>query len=65
MKALVRLADLEASMEYAFAKHMLLVKRGKELRAQQKVLETLPVGLEAIEEDLKKITQPANTVGGG
>jgi hypothetical protein len=54
MKALTRLAELEASMEYAFAKHMLLVKRRKELQAQYKVLEKLPVGIEAIQDDLEK-----------
>lgn len=55
MKALTRLAELEASMEYAFAKHMLLVKRRTELQAQYKVLENLPVGMEAIQEDLEKL----------
>jgi hypothetical protein len=55
MKALVRLAELEASMEYAFAKHMLLVRRRKELQAQYKVLEALPVGIEALQEDLEKL----------
>jgi hypothetical protein len=50
-----RLAELEASMEYAFAKHMLLVRRRKELQAQFKVLSTLPVGIEALQEDLDKL----------
>jgi hypothetical protein len=59
MKALVRLAELEASMEYAYAKHMLLVKRRAELRAQHKVLEMLPVGIEAIQEDLE-MPRPAD-----
>ncbi|KAG7355719.1 hypothetical protein IV203_000405 [Nitzschia inconspicua] len=58
MKALTRLAELEASMEYAFAKHMLLVKRRKELQAEYKVLEKLPVGIEAIQEDLEKLPSP-------
>jgi len=54
MLALARLLELEASMEYAYAKHMLLVKRQKELGEQYKVLETLPVGIDAIKEDLQK-----------
>jgi hypothetical protein len=55
MKAVTRLAELEASMEYTFAKHMLLVKKRKQLQAQHKVLEKLPVGIEAIQEDLEKL----------
>ena len=52
MLALARLLELEASMEYAYTKHMLLVKRQEELEEQHKVLETLPVGIDAIKEDL-------------
>lgn len=54
--ALARLADLEAQMEYAYAKHMQLVKRQKELQLQAKVLETLPVGIEAFKEELEAAT---------
>ena len=54
MIALARLVELEASMEYAYAKHMMLVKRGMELKEQYDVLRTLPVGIEAIKEDLEK-----------
>jgi len=54
MLALARLIELESSMEYAYTKHMLLVNRRMELQHQQKVLENLPVGLEAIEMDLEK-----------
>lgn len=54
MLALARLIELESSMEYAYTKHMLLVNRRRELQHQQKVLETLPVGLDAIEKDLEK-----------
>jgi len=53
MLALARLMELEASMEYAYTKHMLLMKRQKELAEQYKVLETLPVGIDAIKEDLE------------
>ena len=53
MLALARLLELEASMEYAYTKHMLLMKRQKELAEQYKVLETLPVGIDAIKDDLE------------
>lgn len=55
MLAMKRLAELEASMEYAFAKHMLLVRRRKELQAQFKVLDNMTVGIELLEEDLAKL----------
>jgi hypothetical protein len=54
MLALSRLIELEASMEYAYTKHMLLVNRRKELQHKQKVLESLEIGLDAIQEDLEK-----------
>ena len=53
MIALTRLADLEAQLEFAFAKHMQLVKKQKELGSQTKVLSKLPVGIEAFQEDLE------------
>jgi hypothetical protein len=53
MLALIRLAELEAQMEYAYVKHTLLVKRRRELQLQYRVLEGLPVGIEALQEDLK------------
>ena len=52
MVALTRLADLEAQLEFAFAKHMQLVKKQKELDLQTKVLTKLPVGIKAFKEDL-------------
>ena len=61
--ALARLADLEAQMEYAYAKHMQLVKRQKELRSQAKVLETLPVGIEAFKEELEALDAAAAADG--
>jgi hypothetical protein len=42
-------------MEYAYAKHMQLVNRQKELQAQAKVLSDLPVGVEAFKEDLEAL----------
>lgn len=53
MLALTRLADLEAQMEYAYAKHMQLVNRQNELKLQVNVLSTLPVGIEAFKEELE------------
>ena len=58
--ALIRLADLEAQMEYEFAKHMQLLNRHKELKAQYKILENLPVGLDAIKDDLAKLENKAS-----
>jgi hypothetical protein len=50
--ALTRLLDLETQMEYAFAKHLQLVRRQKLLRLQYKALENFPVGIDAIKDDL-------------
>jgi len=55
MLALTRLLDLEAQMEYAFAKHMALVASQKMLRVQYEELERLPVGIEAFQEELDKL----------
>lgn len=55
MLALTRLLDLEAQMEYAFAKHMALVASQKMLRVQYEELEKLPVGIEAFQEELDKL----------
>jgi len=55
--ALTRLMDLEAQMEYAFAKHMQLVAGQKLFRAQYEVLEKAPVGIDAIQEDLDKLLE--------
>lgn len=52
MQALARFVELEAQMEYAFAKHMRLVNERSKLQAQVKVLSQLPVGLEALKEEL-------------
>lgn len=58
--ALIRLADLEAQMEYEFAKHMQLLTTHQELKAQYQVLENLPVGLDAIKEDLARLENKAS-----
>jgi hypothetical protein len=56
MQALARLVDLEAQMEYAYAKHMRLVNRNKELKLQAKILADLPIGIDALKEDLDALT---------
>jgi hypothetical protein len=53
--ALTRLADMEAQMEYAFAKHLHLSIEQKKLRAQYGILEGLPVGIDAVKEDLDNL----------
>jgi hypothetical protein len=53
--ALTRLVDLEAQMEFAFAKQMALIAEQKKLEIQYKVLENLPVGLEAYQEELDRL----------
>ena len=53
--ARTRLADLEAQMEFAYAKHILLVKRHQVLMAQYDHLEGLPVGLEAFQVELEAL----------
>ncbi|GKY93871.1 hypothetical protein MPSEU_000354000 [Mayamaea pseudoterrestris] len=50
--ALTRLLDLETQMEFAYAKHMMLLRKQKLLRAQYDVLKDLPVGIDAIKDDL-------------
>ena len=52
--ALTRLADLEAQMEFAFAKHVMVMNKGKDLRAQYELLESLPVGIDSIQDELDK-----------
>jgi hypothetical protein len=51
----MRLADLEAQMEYEFAKYTQLVKKQKMLQVQYEVTENLPVGIECLKEDLEKL----------
>jgi hypothetical protein len=54
--ALTRLADLEAQMEFAFAKHLQLMTAGKRLHVQTETLRDLPVGLECFKDDLDAFT---------
>lgn len=49
--ALTRLVDLEAQMEFAFAKHLQLVTGGKRLHAQTETLQDLPVGMECFNKE--------------
>jgi len=53
--ALTRLADLEAQMEFAYAKHIMLAKRHQLLEAQYDHLEGLPVGAEAFQDELNNM----------
>jgi hypothetical protein len=48
----MRLADLEAQMEFNYAKHVQLMMKQKQLRAQYEVLENLPVGIDALQAEL-------------
>ena len=51
VRALTRLANLEAQMEYEFAKLTHLGRQQQKLRLEYMVLEQLPVGKEAFEDD--------------
>lgn len=55
--ALTRMADLEAQMEYAYVKHMQLVKRQTDLKLQSEILKNLPVGIDAIKDDLEALEE--------
>ena len=61
--ALTRLLDLEAQMEFEFAKHMQLVAKQHQLKAQREVLQDLPVGIEALIADLEQ-AKAADDEGG-
>lgn len=54
-RALVRLADLEAQMEYAYAKHMQVCQEHEIVKEKIEVLEKLPVGYDAFKDDLEKL----------
>ena len=49
--ALLRLADLETQMEYEYAKHQQLAFQQKMLRAEYKVLESMPIGMAAYQSE--------------
>ena len=59
--ALIRLADLESEVEFAYAKHIMLAKRHKVLLKQYEHLEGLPVGVEAFEDELKALVNADTT----
>lgn len=59
--ALTRLADLEAQVEFEYAKYIMLAKRHKVLLAQYDHLEGLPVGVEAFEDELKALVKADTT----
>jgi len=56
MVALARLADLEAQLDFALAKHSQVARQRELIQEQTKHLKELPVGLEAFEEDLAKLS---------
>lgn len=58
--ALTRLIDMEAQLEYAFAKHVQLLTAQKRLRMQYNVLEGLGVGVDAIQDELDKLQEANN-----
>jgi hypothetical protein len=51
--ALTRLVDMEEELDFAYARHVILMAKQKKLRAAYEHLEQLPIGLEALEDDLK------------
>jgi hypothetical protein len=59
MSAICRMVVLQDQMEFAYARHMLLVQRHEFIEHQTKVLQELPVGLEAIAEGLALLVKEA------
>lgn len=57
MLALARLAEMEAEMEYEFAKHVVLTTKQQQLEAQTALLIDLPVGLDALRSDLELLNE--------
>jgi hypothetical protein len=55
--ALTRLSQMEAEMDYAYAKHMQLMAKQRLLRVQYETLENLPVGIEALQDELDRLMQ--------
>lgn len=47
--------DAESQLDYAYARHLLLIRKRKILRAQIEKLETLPIGADAFKTDLDKL----------
>jgi len=52
---------MQAEMEYAFTRHMLLKAKQRELRAQCEHMENLPVSTEAIQEELEEMARAEST----
>jgi rhamnogalacturonyl hydrolase YesR len=48
---------MEAEMDYAYAKHMQLMAKQRLLRVQYETLENLPVGIEALQDELDQLMQ--------
>ena len=57
MVELTRLADLESQLDFALAKHAQLVRQRELLEVQTEHLKTLPVGVDAFQEELTKLTE--------
>merc|ERR1712238_608342 len=53
--AMTRLSDLTAQMEYQYTKHLQLTKKHKLIQAKISLLKRLPIGLDAIRDDLEKL----------
>jgi hypothetical protein len=60
--ALLRLADLETQMEYEYAKHEALAFQQKILRAEYKVLESMPIGMASYQSDYEQYLASMNTI---
>lgn len=57
MLELTRLADLESQLDFALAKHAQLVRQRELLEVQTEHLKTLPVGVDAFQEELTKLIE--------
>ena len=59
--ARARLEDLTAQMEFQYAKHVQISKEHDIVKAKLTVLKTLPVGIDALKEDLEKLVGETET----
>ena len=55
--ALASLTDLTARIEFQYARHLLMGKEHEIIKAKIETLKSLPVGIEAVREDLKQMEQ--------
>jgi len=53
--AISRMVDLESQLDFAYAKHLQLVRQTQLLKAQVETLQDLPVGREAFQDDIDAI----------